>query len=438
MGIRKLEKRYIKRFRKAEIEEIHNYITNIYDRNDGGYVRIFSSQTGEWLNLTMDSVWDINNFKVALNHIGKEDSMYSLNLFKNHETGLKKDLQAIRILAVDVDFKNKGKHKELTKESIMYLLEEDYFNNEIPVPTVIESGNQIRLIYVLDETVGATNNSKRLADRINKVLSDKLIEFGAEPHKLTSFARFPCSINTKTGDNINVLNYSDYRYTLKELQEDWLNPLPDWYKPYLEKRQEKLNKKSNKETNEEKEKGKVINYFTTYSLNLGRIEDLETIQRFYNFGLENDKEYMCFLYRNHCILSGMSKDEAMEKTKEFYLKFSSANEYKWKKIESQTRNVERHTYFIPNHRILEHLGITAEEEEELELTVTISKGEKRRRDFANRKAARRNQNGLTPKQQELADLKVKVLGLRQQGLSIRKIAEELGKSKGTIENILKK
>ena len=51
---------------------------------------------------------------------------------------------------------------------------------------------------------------------------------------------------------------------------------------------------------------------------------------------------------------------------------------------------------------------------------------------------RRNENGLTKKQQELADLKNKVLELREQGLSIRKIAENLGKSKGTIENILKK
>lgn len=436
MGIRKLERRYVTRFRKAELEEIHRYITNVYEKNDGGYIRIFSASTGVWLNLTMDSVWDIDNFKIALNHIGKEDSMYSLNLFRKHDTGLKKDLQAIRMLAVDIDFKSKGKYKELTKEGILYLLEQDFFNNEIPIPTVVESGNQIRLIYVLDETVGATSNSKRLADRINKVLSERLVEFGAEPHKLTSFARFPCSINTKTNDRVNVLNYSDYRYTLKELQDDWLNPLPEWYKPYLEKRQEKLNKNTKKST--KKKKRKVINYFTPYSLNLGRIEDLETIQEFYNFALDHHKEYMCFLYRNHCLLSGMDKEQAMKKTKEFYLKFNSANEYKWKKIESQTRNVERKTYFIPSHYILVNLGITEEEEIELELTVTLSKAEKRRRDFVSRKESRRNQNGLTSKQQELADLKIKVLELQQQGLSLRKIANNLNITLGKVQRCLKK
>lgn len=434
MAIRKIKSKYIQRFKKEEIEGIYKYITSVYNREDGGYTRIFSPLTGKWLNLTMDSVWDIENLKIALNYIGKEDSMYSLNLFKQHNTGLKKDLQAIRIMAVDVDFKNKGKYKELTKESIMYLLEEDYFNSQIPVPTVIESGNQIRLIYVLEETVGATNNSKKLADRINKNLSEKLVEFGAEPHGLTSFARFPCSKNTKTGDVVNVYNYSNYRYTLSELQQDWLDPLPDWYKPYLERRKEKLNKNINKGKTKKK---KTLNLFNAYTLNLGRIADLERIQEYYNFELEYDKEYMCFLYRNHCILAGMDKQEALNKTKEFYLKFNSASEHKWKRIESQTRNVERHTYFIPNHRILEHLGITAEEEIELNLLVTISKGEKRRRDFTSRKAARRNKNGLTPKQQELADLKVKVLELRQAGLSMQEIANKLNINKTKVVRLSK-
>ena len=70
------------------------------------------------------------------------------------------------------------------------------------------------------------------------------------------------------------------------------------------------------------------------------------------------------------------------------------------------------------------------------MKTIIGTQEKYRRN--NERRTPRNENGLTKKQQELADLKNKVLERREQGLSIRKIAENLGKSKGTIENILKK
>ena len=64
--------------------------------------------------------------------------------------------------------------------------------------------------------------------------------------------------------------------------------------------------------------------------------------------------------------------------------------------------------------------------------------EKNAKNNKRQKVKRRNEEGLTPKQQELKEFKVKILSLKEQGMSIRKIAEVLGKSKGTIENILKK
>lgn len=46
--------------------------------------------------------------------------------------------------------------------------------------------------------------------------------------------------------------------------------------------------------------------------------------------------------------------------------------------------------------------------------------------------------GLTQKQQELKELKEKIVELKQQGLSNRAIAKELNCSEGKIRSILKK
>ncbi|CUP09267.1 Uncharacterised protein [Clostridium disporicum] len=51
---------------------------------------------------------------------------------------------------------------------------------------------------------------------------------------------------------------------------------------------------------------------------------------------------------------------------------------------------------------------------------------------------KRNEEGLTPKQAELKELNSKVVELKEQGLSLRKIAEELNITLGKVQRVLKK
>ncbi|MGL5379741.1 hypothetical protein [Clostridium sp.] len=51
---------------------------------------------------------------------------------------------------------------------------------------------------------------------------------------------------------------------------------------------------------------------------------------------------------------------------------------------------------------------------------------------------RRNENGLTDKQQELQEFKIKVYELKEKGLSNRAIAKEFGCSEGKIRTVLQK
>ena len=55
-----------------------------------------------------------------------------------------------------------------------------------------------------------------------------------------------------------------------------------------------------------------------------------------------------------------------------------------------------------------------------------------------RKNKKRTEEGLTPKQAELKELNSKVVELKEQGLSLRKIAEELNITLGKVQRVLKK
>lgn len=429
MGVRQLSYRYRCKYTIEEVKKIHNFFNLVFDSNDGGFVRLFTSKDAVGINLTMSSLLDLDNLKRSLSYIGKEDAMYSLNLFKEFDKKTKKDIQAFRLVAVDLDYKE-SKYKKYSKENVIELLEMDYFNTIIPIPNFIEYGNNIRLIYVLDETVGCTSKSKNLVDKVYHAFANNLSELGGHKHTLTSYARIPYSTNTKTYDEICIINYSNYRYSLEELRDEWLNLVPPTYRTYIKSKKTKPKKKKGLSANK---RGGVTYLFNEYSLNIARIKDLERIQEFYNFKLQHYKEYLCFLYRNHCILSGMSHEEAEDKTKSYYLRFADANEHKWRKIESQTRNVERKSYFIPNNLILHHLSISQEDEVELELLITISKEEKRRRDYTKRKESRRNEKGLTNREQQKLDLINKVQELKSKGMKQREVAEELGKGIATIK-----
>ena len=85
---------------------------------------------------------------------------------------------------------------------------------------------------------------------------------------------------------------------------------------------------------------------------------------------------------------------------------------------------------------MERLDIT--EKEQRKLKTIIGKRVKYDRKNEKRNKDRRNENGLTNKQQEIVDLKIEILKLKEDGLSSRAIAKQLNKSLGSIQNILKK
>ena len=88
-------------------------------------------------------------------------------------------------------------------------------------------------------------------------------------------------------------------------------------------------------------------------------------------------------------------------------------------------------YNYSNKKLIDMFNITEEEIENLSTIITID--EKRRRDKLRKQLKRKDSNGLTAKQRELKKLREKIMILRQEGYSIRKIGKKLGVSPSKIQ-----
>ena len=149
------------------------------------------------------------------------------------------------------------------------------------------------------------------------------------------------------------------------------------------------------------------------------------------------------LYSYHYrLFNDITVNELIGEVKSFNKSFNKP--YNTKQLISVCRSVNKTVkhfiedntkgYKFSNSYIIEALELS--EQEQSKMITIISKEEKYKRN--NNRRTPRNEEGLTQKQQELKELKEKIVELKQQGLSNRAIAKELNCSEGKIRSILKK
>ena len=97
---------------------------------------------------------------------------------------------------------------------------------------------------------------------------------------------------------------------------------------------------------------------------------------------------------------------------------------------------DKEGYWYKNETLIDRLGITSKEQKHMKTIIGLD--EKYDRNNERRRNKRRNEEGLTKKQQELQDLKIKILALKEQNLSNRAIGRKLEISETKVRNILKK
>lgn len=318
----------------------------------------------------------IQDFFIHNNNI---DLYMSLNTFFKPERTLE-SLRYLNTLHIDLDtYKTK-----FSKTQILMNLEDNYFNKSIPRPSlIIDSGRGLNLIWRIEPV---PSKALKLWKALMYKLYNELKVFGADNGALdpTRVLRVVGSINSKTNTEVKVLESYDYIYSLKELKYEYL---PEVIK---------------KENTKKKSDRKIIKFFTPYSLEVARIEDLEKLCEIRNYDLEGCREYILFYYR-YLLCRVYDPEYALEKTIELNNKFEEP--LKINEVMNNTKSGERYSlvnkYKFSNKRLIEIFSIS--EDEQKLLKSIRSKKIKYEINNEKRKAKRRNENGLTSREQAKFD-----------------------------------
>ncbi|MEG0844288.1 DNA-binding response regulator [Clostridium sp.] len=391
---------------ELDIYKIKEHI-NVLHGSSKGYITI-ASKNGNYKQ------WHYKENEITGN---EEDIIEVINSYISQNTFYKpqrriENIKELRALYIDIDIYNTN----YTKEGVIYFLENDMYG-KIPRPNfIIDSGRGLYYVLLIE---AVPSMALPLWYSIQRYLYENLKEFGADAKALdpTRILRIPGSINSKSNSRVEVLEYYDYRYTLREIQENYLPDLK-------EKREKKKGRPK-----------KVVSLYNEYSLYHARILDIAKICEMRHFDLKGHRELILFLYRYYSCSFTHDESEALNKVLELNQMFKEP--LSKREVERDTKSAERYyiekKYRYTNARLIELLEIT--EAEQINLVSIISTREKYRRN--NERRTPRNKNGNTNKQQELLDKKNEVLILRNKGYSLRDIAKSLDISLGKVQRLLK-
>lgn len=421
-------------------KSVNSYYEHLFDNTTDGYIQIIKLEDKDIkiYNSTNNEIREVIEILK-----GDSDVFLSPNTMYRKQRRVK-NIRQFRALFQDLDIYKLEYHRS----EVVYIIWTLYYEGKIPKPTMItDSGRGIHIYWrITNAPYGALNTWQELQDylyyQLKHLKADKMATDGAR------VLRLPNTLNTKSNTECEVLYIdNELEYSMYDLREKYLN-----YKPkQLQFQEAKIIKTNNRVISNK--------FFNSYSLHITRVEDLETLCKLRNYDV---KGYRNMLVHCYTYWKGIYTRDIVDLEADV-IEFNNSFKEPLKDVEVQAilrcvpkaiekfiayeqglRNGEtkrvskamrdKEGYWYKNETLIERLGITLEEQRHLK--TIIGTDEKYRRN--NNKRTPRNENGLTKKQQEIADLKIQVIELRQEGLSIRQIAEKLGKSKGTIENVLKK
>lgn len=366
---------------------------------------------------------DIDEYK------DKRDIYYTPNTFNSPIKRQRNYLWQLHRFYIDIDHK-KGT-RAIESFEVVGAIEQLVENKKIPEPTeYINSGRGIHVywdianchIMLLDLWEKIENYLFNQVKGIEKDIEN--IEVDKRATDPTRLLRLPGTINSKDNSKCySMLKREDNIYNIFDLKKAYIKPNKAYKK-----------NKSN------------IAYLPTknlYTLNKSRLEDFKAIVSLRNGEVKGYRNTLIMFYSYHYrLINEITVEELIDITKEFNKSFREP--YKIRELISVCRSVNRTVkhfqedeskgYKFTNKYIIEALDIS--EKEQRKLLTIISTDEKYRRN--NERRTPRNKEGLTPKQAELKELKVKVLELKGQGLSLRNIAKELNLTLGKVQRILKK
>lgn len=408
-----------------------NYCSHLYDDTTDGYVQIVKLNDGKIVKIKNTNLNYIKEITQEFN--GQENVYITPNTiyvpFRRVE-----NIRQFRALFLDFD--NIGEDKHYVSYNIFELAAQDV----IPMPTmIVDSGRGLHVYWrIKNAPYGALYSWQEIED----MLYHRLKHLGADRQATdaTRLLRLPNTINSKSNSECNVLWIDDKtEYSMYDLKDKYIKV-------------KKKPKTSTKTTN------KVIAnaFFNSYSLHMDRATDLITLCELRKYKLEGHRNMLLHCYAYWIGIYVRSKEELADSVNNLNNKFKPPLKQtevnailrcvpkaidKFIAYEQGIRNGEdkrvskgmkdKAGYWYKNETLIERLGITVEEQRHLKTIIGTRVKYDRKNEKRNK--ARRNENGLTPRQQQKQDLINKVKELKEQGLKQTEVANQLQKSLRTIK-----
>ncbi|MCR8747266.1 DNA-binding response regulator [Romboutsia lituseburensis] len=394
---------------EINIDKSRKHLTNLHSGSEGYITIAKKDQNYSQWHYKKDDL--LENTEDIINGI---NAYVSQNTFYRPQRRIE-NIKELRAVYIDIDCYN----SKYTKEAVKYFLENDLYGSKIPVPNyLIDSGRGLYYIILIKPV---PSMALPLWYAVQRYLYNVLKPFGADANALdpTRVLRIVGTLNSKSGTCVEVLDSNNYEYSLREIQEGYLPEIS----------QKKKSKGRPK---------KMVSLFTEYSLYYSRVMDIIKICELRDYDVEGHREVILFLYRYFSACFTEDTDEALRRALELNAKFKKPlpeNEV-IQDTKSATRAYENRLYKYTNATLIKILDIR--EIEQRSLSSIIGTKEKYRRNNERRYNLIRNEKGLTKKQQELEDLKLKIIKLKNEGVKNKEISKELDIPLKTLERHITK
>lgn len=426
------------------------YEEHLFDDTTDGYVHVAKFNDGSIVKIYNTRLKGLR--EVVEEVKGEEDTYITPNTIYLPKRRIE-NIRQFRALYIDLD------STEGDQLYISYLIFELAENGEIPKPSmIVDSGRGIHLYWKIKN---APYQALCTWQQLEDFLYYKLKKYGADGRALDAVRvlRMPGTINSKNNKECRVLYIDeDLEYSMYDLREKYLE-----YKP----------KQLEFEQTKKKTNSKVINnkFFNSYSLHMARSEDIETLCKLRNYDMH---EYRCRNMAVHCYAYWRGlvvRDiEVLEKE---VIEFNNALTKPLKETEIKAilrcipnvidkfiqyendiksgvkRRVskgmrDKEGYWYKNETLIERLNITSREQIHLKTIIGTEEKYRRRREKDNeyqkakQKAERRNEEGLTQREQQKLDTTKSIQELKAKGLKYKEIAEKLDISIDTVKYYFRK
>lgn len=425
--------------------------------------------------LNMWHQWHVPNEDLLTNIsklVGREDVYISINSMLSPLRQLK-NLRHLHSFWVDLDYYKIKKYKNKTTEEIIKILRNNGEFQDIEPSFFMDSGNGLYIFYLIESS---TIGGLPIWQKIQNAFHEKFKKYGADPQSIDAVhvLRLAGTRNTKTNRISRFVFNSDneYRYemlntplniyTIKDISEIMLPSLPhtkeEWKKIKESKRQTKKVLGCKKE----------LALYNLHTLHYSRLKDIEILQDLRNGECGGFREIMCFLFRYYSCLFIKNEESALANLLEFnsnfneplskeeVLKatFSAEKAYNlWEDTLTQylllkdkppmsTFFRQNGCYIYSNKRLIKLLNITDEEMEKLTTIISIKEKNRRSKEYRNEwkkedsKIKRRNECGLTFRQQSKLDNLVKILELKEKGEKQKEISKRLNITQQAVSKLL--